>query len=242
MFRVILTFLVVALARANDYCNISPQHVLCTDTSIGANCGSVLTQRLSPDEQNEIVAIHNELRAKVANGQEKRGTKGAQPPAANMQEMVWDEELARMAQAHANKCRFKHDCNKCRESRRFAVGQNMYTYASTRNFQTPKLRMAMMAFYNEVKDFDKSAVTNFKMQPSTGHYTQIVWANSNRVGCGYVKHQKGRWYKMLLTCNYGPAGNYLRQPMYTVGKSCSGCPRGTSCSTQYPGLCTGASK
>ena len=45
-----------------------------------------------------IVNKHNELRIKVANGQETEGVSGAQPPAANMRKLVWNDELAEVAQ------------------------------------------------------------------------------------------------------------------------------------------------
>ena len=73
------------------------------------------------------------LRAKLARGEERRGRPGPQPPAANMRQMVttilkhenvsqivfnhpqvWDEELATVAQAHADQCKFAHDCADCR--------------------------------------------------------------------------------------------------------------------------------
>ena len=43
---------------------------------------------MSTSERNEIVRVHNELRAKLANGQETFGKPGPQPPAADMETMV----------------------------------------------------------------------------------------------------------------------------------------------------------
>lgn len=43
---------------------------------------------VSKAEQAEIVRVHNEFRARVANGQERRGRPGPQPSAADMEEMV----------------------------------------------------------------------------------------------------------------------------------------------------------
>ena len=42
-----------------------------------------------------------------------------------MLELVWDPELARAAQAHADQCRFRHDCWACRRELRGGVGQNL---------------------------------------------------------------------------------------------------------------------
>ena len=61
----------------------------------GPRCGSApLDRGVSPSDQQSIVAAHNELRSKVAQGQETRGRPGPQPPAADMMEMSWDNELA----------------------------------------------------------------------------------------------------------------------------------------------------
>ena len=44
--------------------------------------------------------VHNELRAKVANGQEKRGKPGPQPPAADMEQMVSDFSVHTRVKIH----------------------------------------------------------------------------------------------------------------------------------------------
>ena len=43
---------------------------------------------------------HNDLRSKVANGLETRGNDGPQPKASNMMELVWNDELAEVAQRY----------------------------------------------------------------------------------------------------------------------------------------------
>ena len=50
--------------------------------------------------KDSIVSKHNELRSKVANGQEDKGVDGTQPKAANMMEIVWSDELALVAQRY----------------------------------------------------------------------------------------------------------------------------------------------
>ena len=50
--------------------------------------------------KDAIVDKHNELRSKVANGQETRGVDGGQPKAANMRKLVWNDELAEIAQRY----------------------------------------------------------------------------------------------------------------------------------------------
>ena len=51
------------------------------------------------EDREEVVKKHNELRALVANGLETRGVGSiAQPSAANMRKMEWDDELSTIAQ------------------------------------------------------------------------------------------------------------------------------------------------
>lgn len=63
----------------------------------------------------------------------------------------------------------------------------------------------------------------------------MVWAQTSKIGCGSTSWREGRFIKQFLVCNYGPAGNTLRRPIYDVGKACSRCPTGTTCSN---GLCS----
>lgn len=59
------------------------------------------------------------------------------------------------------------------------------------------------AWYEEVKDYNWG---NPERQRSTvGHFTQLVWKDSNQVGFGYAKSRTGKYYGVA---NYYPAGNY----------------------------------
>ena len=56
----------------------------------GPQCGSPkgLSRGVSENEMREILRVHNQWRAKIANGQVTRGRPGPQPPAADMEQMV----------------------------------------------------------------------------------------------------------------------------------------------------------
>ncbi len=43
-------------------------------------------------------------------------------------------------------------------------------------------------WYDEVKDFSKTMVDPFVFGEKTGHYSQLVWATSKEVGCGYIQY------------------------------------------------------
>ena len=56
-----------------------------------------------------------------------------------------------------------------------------------------------------------------KETKDTGHYVQMVWGDTEEVGCGMVyyksnclgKYPKNEYYETLVVCNYAKSGNYL---------------------------------
>ncbi len=64
---------------------------------------------MSAADQKAIVDKHNALRRIIANGKESRGSPGPQPPASNMRQMKWDNDLAKAAQTLTDRCVFDHD-------------------------------------------------------------------------------------------------------------------------------------
>jgi hypothetical protein len=79
-----------------------------------------------------------------------------------------------------------------------------------------------------------NSVTRFTS--GTGHYTQAVWARTNKVGCGFISFiSPDGWYDKYYVCNYGPGGNIIGGSMYTEGDACTQCPaEASSCDN---GLC-----
>ena len=94
----------------------------------------------------EALDQHNRLRSLVARG----GTR--QPPAADMRELEWDEELARVAQARADSCEWGHECRDCRRVDRFRVGQNIFRARDTR-LEPPEWAHVIRSFFSEIDLF-----------------------------------------------------------------------------------------
>lgn len=253
MLVVLLSFIIAsrlyvdAAISNNEYCSITKQHTMCSPEGYGPQCGSPqgLERGIrSEDDIREILDAHNMFRSKIANGVVKRGKYGGpQPPAADMEQMEWDEELAIVAQRHADQCKFAHDCSQCRKIKRFkAVGQNLYIYKQSIKSAATNWTRGITDWYDEVDLFDKKWVKPFKFSLPIGHYSAMIWSNTNRVGCGITEYRDGKWFAKLYTCDYGPAGNFINGQMYKVGRACSSCPRGMACSQKYPGLCAPGNK
>ncbi|XP_022242309.1 CRISP/Allergen/PR-1-like [Limulus polyphemus] len=171
---------------------------MCKYKGQDASC-KIIQRLVSKSEINEIVQAHNELRQRVATGKEVN-----QPEASNMRKMSWDKELAEVAQRWADQCNFKHDCTQCRKIERFSVGQNLAISMSSNDNATADWRKMIHKWYDEVKTFSSSHINPYKFDSNSGHYTQVVWANTYKVGCGYTYYKNNQWYTKLYVCNYGP--------------------------------------
>ncbi|XP_044259009.1 venom allergen 3 homolog [Tribolium madens] len=169
----------------------------------------ILDKTLSPSQRKEIVWIHNKLRQLIRKGQIKE-----QPRAIKMHRLKWDNGLAKQAQKIANTCKFKHVEVK---DERFGVGQNLYLWSSTAPEKGFNGTAAVYSWFGEYKLYK---YPHYKKE--SGHYTQVVWADTKYVGCGYTyyKAKKGEFkYHKLFVCNYGPAGNVVGEAPYKRYKS-----------------------
>ena len=52
---------------------------------------------------------------------------------------------------------------------------------------------AVTSWYSEVSMFPASSVSQYQFSPDTGHYSQLVWADTSRVGCGLTEFTSGRF-------------------------------------------------
>ncbi|XP_039091198.1 peptidase inhibitor 16 isoform X1 [Hyaena hyaena] len=165
---------------------------------------------LSDDEKRVMVELHNLYRAQ------------AFPPAADMLQLRWDEELAAFAKAYAQKCVWGH--NKDRGRR----GENLFAITDE-GLDVP---LAMEEWHHEREHYNLSAAACDPGQ-MCGHYTQVVWAKTERIGCGSHFCEKLQGVEEtnihLLVCNYEPPGNVKRKRPYQEGTPCSLCPSGYRC-------------
>ncbi|XP_057339809.1 venom allergen 5-like [Microplitis mediator] len=176
-----------------------------------SSCGEVNSATLTQEEKDEIVKAHNDRRALVASGEEKRGNPGPQP-AGQIPPLEWSDEIAEVAQRWANQCNFGHD--ECRNLDQ-SIGQNVGLVWDPSGYNS-KLTDLVESWYNEVQNFDGSKVGKFEWQetPAIGHYTQLVWGATTQVGCGLTKYLTDNSYHTYLVCDYGPTGNFIGQPVY----------------------------
>lgn len=108
--------------------------------------------------------------------------------------LIWDEELQEYAQKYANKCIFAHSATPYGEN--LAAGY-------------PSITAAINAWYAEGKQYSYS---NPGFTHETGHFTQMVWVGSLKLGCGYVAcNGRNGTPGPYLVCEYSPAGNITNE-------------------------------
>jgi len=226
------------VAAEFDWCSLKcngNEHTMCVYKEGGpAECSEAKTG-LSSDERELILHVHNVFREKVAKGKQH-----PQPPAANMHELVWDHELATVAQRWMDQCQLGLQHDKCRlASDGGKVGQNLGYFWSSAPIKdrAANLEERVRSWFDENQHFDKTLVSKWWTGDwhSYGHYTQLVWATTKRVGCGVSQIKKGNGYELKIGCNYGPAGNMRNFPVYKEGKPASDCKVK---SKKYDGLCS----
>lgn len=162
--------------------------------------GAPTPSTFSPQEQQAYVEAHNVQRREV----------GARP-------VTWDHQLAAHAQAHANYLAQtgKNEHMSRDERRRLDQGENIARSSgrtregtiarSTQRWVEEKFNNGQHVYvpgitYREIKNRNPGHVL--------GHYIQMIWGNSRRIGAGVAQIQTGsRKGGYVVVARYGPRGN-----------------------------------
>jgi len=134
-------------------------------------------------------------------------------PAAALPLLEWSSTAASVAQAWANGCVWRH--NPVRDPDGVARGENIA--ASTGSLDA-SAAVAMWA--GEWKWYVRATNTcSAPVNESCGHYTQLVWRNTLRVGCATARCTTGSPFAgsstwTFVVCDYEPPGNIGGQRPY----------------------------
>uniref|UniRef100_A0A224X3L0 CAP protein n=1 Tax=Megacormus gertschi TaxID=1843536 RepID=A0A224X3L0_9SCOR len=222
------------------YANVGRYHTMCVYKAHACPNSQLLRSGgISAADKDLILKVHNQIRSKVALGK-VRGL----PPAADMRVMAWDNELARIAQMWADQCTDGHD--KLRDTEKESVGQNValrwtYSHKDPIMKDRPDWSHSIDLWAREYGQFGfhSGHISPFVFNHDVGHYTQMIWADTHKIGCGfaYYKHPQ-RGYTKIYVCNYSPGGNIIQGTMYKIS------PKGATCvdpslqfSREHRGLC-----
>lgn len=135
-------------------------------------------------------------------------------PNPPLPDLTWDTRLAAEAARHAARCRFQHDDNAGPD-----IGENLYLHSSIDALVSPT--SVVESWASEVRDYRLKPLA--WEDQGTGHYTQIVWADTLSVGCGMAIcpnfiWSSGRRGGQIWVCRYAPQGNIVGQLPYQTAR------------------------
>lgn len=136
--------------------------------------------------------------------------------AGNMLRVKWSDELAAAALADAKGC-----------AAATGAGVNAHTHAAAASGNVIDAAFTEWAVNGAYSALAKIKAPSKDGEPvGTGvynSYSQIVWAATNSVGCGYSTCTAGK----LVVCKYSAAGNSANEPWYVHASPNTQCPAGT---------------
>ena len=111
---------------------------------------STSLSQLTPEQKQAITDYHNELRNQIASG---LLTTPKLSLASNMGELVWDENLGKLAQTFADKAIFSDNSVRKIPELQGPIKENTYwsSYSGTNKFD---VKAAMSAWFSEYKTFN----------------------------------------------------------------------------------------
>jgi len=208
-----------------------------TMSLIFAIIGVSYSQSLTSSDKWSLVDLHNEYRAKIANGQINGFRSASKMPA-----LTWNDKLAQAAQSWADKCEWGHNPSST------SFGENLHTESGLITSPGQSVGQAsisevinsgLLGWFNEYGDayqYPDGRIVESR-GGDIGHFTQMIWEETTQIGCGYTKcnnYPPGHY----LVCNYYPAGNFNMDiaPVYNIGSTGNQCSNGK----RSDGLCNGS--
>ena len=174
----------------------------CSSTKSGG--GGSGTNPLGQAQIDEFVAAHNQARSGPLDP----------PPSPALPPVSWDAVLADSAYNYLAKCRssdgnmVEHNASRTSDYAALGgsgyVGENIYASQGSRATPTDAVDLWM----SEASAYDYATNSG-----SAGHYTQVVWRASVRIGCAIVSCPALRFANSIL-CDYSPGGNVNGQRPY----------------------------
>ncbi|HEX8620838.1 MAG TPA: CAP domain-containing protein [Allosphingosinicella sp.] len=139
--------------------------------------------RLGP----RLLAIHNRERAAA----------GAAP-------LVWDSRLAAAAAAYGPELARRGKLAHSPASSRFGQGENLWM-GTRAAYELEEMAGSWAAEKSLFRPGFFPAVSRSGHWSDVGHYTQMIWKGTGRVGCAV--HSSDKWD--FLICRYSPPGNVV---------------------------------
>lgn len=170
----------------------------------------VISVEGEPGRLAGITAGHNAARARVL----------TMPPLAPLE---WSPSIAALAQAYADQ--LAAGCANALEhstlEQRRGLGENLASFSSTGGNPaepTGSATRVVALWESELRCYtygpfaagvNATCSASCEAYGGCGHYTQMVWRQTQRIGCGLGECTDGKTRRSYWVCHYDPPGNYL---------------------------------
>jgi hypothetical protein len=155
-----------------------------------------------------MTAAHNAARAALNEG---------------LADLTWSPEIAAFSQQWSDSLA-ENECGAIEHRDQSRYGENIAMRGSTRQGQPFAPEEAVDGWVAEdacwsfgtilgSERCDTACVQGLNSN-GCGHYTQVVWRNTQRVGCGYSTCLSQGYTFEVWVCNYDPPGNFIGQTPY----------------------------
>merc|ERR1711909_204698 len=142
--------------------------------------------------------------------------------------MTLDSKLNRDATSWAKKMLRK---NKMEHASGTGQGENLYMAGMGGDMSEAKveqhIKAAVDMWYAEIKDYDFKTASKKRGGGAVGHFTQVVWAASTKLGLGYAYGKKSGRNVIYVVGRYSPRGNFhmsgRRKEYYNKNVQRAGC-------------------
>lgn len=178
-------------------------------TGTGGSAGAVSAEDVETGLFVGMTAAHNQARQDEMQD----------PP---LPDLTWSNEIAEFSQQWADQ--LATQCGTLTHRTQDRYGENLATFGTTAasNFYTPE--QAVDSWMSEKACWDYGTIrgteacdqscTDALHASGCGHYTQIIWRDTRRVGCGYSTCLEDGFNYEIWVCNYDPPGNYIGEAPY----------------------------
>ncbi|KAL3100787.1 hypothetical protein niasHT_021073 [Heterodera trifolii] len=190
------------------------------------------TKTPTNEDKEAAVNCHNKFRSQLALGNADNKLGGNKmPKAGNMRKFEWDENLAKYADEWANKCTLSHSWNGWAGEN---LAMNGGTFSNKDGFE-----YACGRWWDELNryGFNPDLIMTGENFSGIGHWTQMAWADTDRIGCAMAQNCPNTTWKTYVVCWYYTGGNYFGAPVYLAGEPCSKCKENDICD-KATGLCS----
>jgi len=170
------------------------------------------------------------------------------PVATNMRKISWNDELARIAQMWAVQCNMELDYYRTAliDGVPVQFGQNIarFEFNSDIGISETQINELVNYWINSYEPQVLDLINNkYTYQPpqdeyNLSYFTQMAWALTDRIGCGYARYKEGDNQKStsVFVCNFANEGNILDAKVYETGSNpCSACGSNYVCEPALPG-------